>query len=344
MESFEPKKLALLRILQILQEETDEAHPLTQKEIADRLEKEYGIVIERKAISYNLSLLKEAGYEIESGRGGSYLASHVFSDVELRILIDAVLNSRHITEAYAKDLITRIAKLSNRHFRPGVGHIRSATPQDKTDNRQVFLNIELIDEAIEKGCQISYDYNQIIIPFGLKRETKLIKRAFRRECVSPYTLILHDQQYYLKGYQKDEHGEYMRAENLKNITNLVILEGEPAIPWNTVEKEQADQRTQSVLLRLLSEHGDGESKKIWIELLIYPYVLDEFCDRFGTDCMISKADDLGGIVRVSLLATEECVLQWVMLFQEDVKILSPKPLRERFCRILEDTLEEYKEL
>ena len=33
MESFEPKKLALIRILQILEERTDFEHPLKQEEI-----------------------------------------------------------------------------------------------------------------------------------------------------------------------------------------------------------------------------------------------------------------------------------------------------------------------
>ena len=74
MNSLEPKKLALLRILQILEEYSDYDHPLKQEEICERLDKEYGIVIERKAIGRNLSLLKEAGYDIESDRRGSYLA------------------------------------------------------------------------------------------------------------------------------------------------------------------------------------------------------------------------------------------------------------------------------
>lgn len=64
MNSLEPKKLALLRILQILEEYSDYDHPLKQEEICERLDKEYGIVIERKAIGRNLSLLKEAGYDI----------------------------------------------------------------------------------------------------------------------------------------------------------------------------------------------------------------------------------------------------------------------------------------
>ena len=51
MESFEPKKLALIRIWQILKEYSDYDHPLTQDDIARHLENDYGIVIERKAIS-----------------------------------------------------------------------------------------------------------------------------------------------------------------------------------------------------------------------------------------------------------------------------------------------------
>ena len=54
MNSFEPKKLALIRIYQILQRYSDEKHPMTQEKIAEFLEREYGIEIERKAIGRNL--------------------------------------------------------------------------------------------------------------------------------------------------------------------------------------------------------------------------------------------------------------------------------------------------
>ena len=59
MDALEPKKLALIRILQILKEYSDENHPLTQEEIINILKREYGINVERKSISRNLSLLKD---------------------------------------------------------------------------------------------------------------------------------------------------------------------------------------------------------------------------------------------------------------------------------------------
>ena len=60
MESLEPKKLALIRILQILEERTDFEHPLKQEEILRILEDDYGLFIERKAVGRNIALLKTA--------------------------------------------------------------------------------------------------------------------------------------------------------------------------------------------------------------------------------------------------------------------------------------------
>lgn len=158
MESFEPKKLALIRIWQILKEYSDYDHPLTQEDISRHLENDYGIVIERKAISRNISLLKEAGIEIESRRAGSYLEHRDFEDSELHMLIDGVLNSKHITAKHSKDLIDRLCALSNKYFRASVKHIYSVNDWSKTGNPALFYNIELIDTAIEQGQQLHYDY------------------------------------------------------------------------------------------------------------------------------------------------------------------------------------------
>ena len=43
MDALEPKKLALIRILQILEKYSDSLHPLTQEAIAQYLERDYGV-------------------------------------------------------------------------------------------------------------------------------------------------------------------------------------------------------------------------------------------------------------------------------------------------------------
>ena len=108
MPTLEPKKLALLRIWQILLKHSDYDHPLTQEDIIDYLYKEYGIEMERKAIGKNISDLRDAGIDIGSRRAGSYIDSRDFEDSELRLLIDGVLQSKHITAKHSKDLIEKL--------------------------------------------------------------------------------------------------------------------------------------------------------------------------------------------------------------------------------------------
>ena len=101
------KKLALLRILEILYRESDENHPLTQEQIAEQL-KEYLKddyeddddikKLDRKTIGSNVALLREARYTIcKNPTGGVYLASRDLTDDELRILIDSLQSCRCIS-------------------------------------------------------------------------------------------------------------------------------------------------------------------------------------------------------------------------------------------------------
>ena len=117
MNSFEPKKLAILRILQILYKYSDVNHPLTQEDIAKYLSNDYGIVLERKSIGNNIALLRdEAGFDIVSEKRGSYLDGREFEDSELKLLIDSVLYSRYIMPKHAKDLIEKLSALGSRDF------------------------------------------------------------------------------------------------------------------------------------------------------------------------------------------------------------------------------------
>ena len=104
----ESKKLALLRILHILQKYSDDAHPLKQEDILKYLKRDYGIEVERKVVGRQLALLREAYASLNSSivlvsdpRKGTYIEQREFEDSELRLLIDGVLSSRHITAKHS---------------------------------------------------------------------------------------------------------------------------------------------------------------------------------------------------------------------------------------------------
>ena len=80
--ALEAKKTLIMRIYQIFEEYSDQEHPLTQQDVIDLLARDFGIECERKAVGRNVSYLKEMGFDIESGKDGSYLATRHIENAE----------------------------------------------------------------------------------------------------------------------------------------------------------------------------------------------------------------------------------------------------------------------
>ena len=192
--SLETKKTLIIRLYQVLYEYSDAEHPLTQSEIIDLLDKNYGVEAERKAIGRNVSCLMEMGVDIVNTRKGCYLAERPFENSELRILIDSVLCSRHINAAHSKELIEKLIKLGGRSFKAHVKHVFSVGDWSKSQNTAFFYNVDLIDEAIEHDRRIAFDYNK----YGADK--KLHKSKSHK--VSPYQMILRNQHYFLMAYEE----------------------------------------------------------------------------------------------------------------------------------------------
>ena len=325
MEGFEPKKLALLRVLEILQNYSDCDHPLKQEDIIEYLINDYGIEVERKTIGRNLALLKEAGYEIESTKQGSYLAERPFEDSELRLLIDGVLASKHITAKHSKELINKLCGLSNKYFRRHVKNIYSVNDWGKTDNQALFYNIEIIDEAIENGKMVQYDYNK----FGADKN--LHKSSFQR--VSPYQLILHNQRYYLMGYSK--YWEHMVYHRLDHITNIQISDRD-AIPIRDIDGYKNGINYQELTTAMPYMYNDKPEK---IVFTASEKTIDHVIDWFGKDIEINKTEDE---VTFTLTASPKAMLYWAVQYADEVEILKPAALREEIKIFLNKAVDKYK--
>lgn len=329
MDSFEPKKLALLRIWQILQKHSDYDHPLTQDDIALHLENDYGIVIERKAIGRNLSLLKEAGIEIESRRAGSYLETREFEDSELKLLIDGVLCSQHINPRQSSDLIEKLCKLSNKYFRSRVKNIYTVKDWNKTENPALFYNIELVDIAIEEGKQLQYDYNK----YGLDKQ--LHKSSFQR--VTPYQLILHNQRYYLMAYSG--YWGNMVFHRLDRISNIRLYD-KPAHPIRDVPGYESGIDYKKISSTMPYMYTDEPER---IEFATEPWMVDQAIDWFGKDIAVRKTEDENKVI-VSLWASPNAMEHWAMQYINYVEVISPAHLRECIKENLRNGLRKYVDI
>ena len=329
MHAAEPKKLALLRIWQILLKHSDFDHPLKQEEIINYLYEEYGIEMERKAIGKNISDLRDAGIEIVSSRAGSYIASRDFEDSELKLLIDGVLQSKHITAKHSKDLIEKLCGLSNKYFRSHVKNVYSVNEWSKTDNQALFYNIDVVDEAIATGKQVQYDYNK----YGT--DAKLHRSSFQR--LSPYQLILHNQRYYIMGY--NDYWGHMIFHRLDKITNMRIYD-KPLTPITSVKGHERGIDFKQIASTMPYMYTDTPERVVFIT---NEKIVDQIVDWFGLDIKMSQIPDMPGKVRVELLASPTAMHHWALQYLNHVEVLKPDSLRAQIRESLHNEIGKYND-
>ena len=326
MSDLEPKRLALLRILEILEKHSDEKHPLKQDEILRILERDYGIVLERKAVGRIVSLLKDAGYEIASTPAGCYLFVRTFEDSEIHLLIDGILASKHVNPRHSRELIERLTSLASPSFRGNVKNLYAVNDWDKTESPVLFYNVGIIDQAIEKGRQIEYDY----VKYGTDKKPHVTSH----QRGTPYLLILHNQRYYLMSLnEKFKTVFYNRVDHIVNVR----LTDEPATPIRSIpgyENGIDYKRFSTALPYMFADRPEP------VEFLAETWVIDQVIDWFGKEIVIEPVDENRCHVRVR--SSPSAMKYWALQYAGAVEIISPANLREEIGKTLAEAAEKYQ--
>ena len=141
MNTEEPKKTLIIRILQVLEKYSDMETPLTQSQIIEHIKKDFGTDCERKAVARNIAVLRDIGFDIETVADGAYLATRTFENSELRVLIDGVLCSRHINAKHSADLVKKLISMGSVSFKSNSKYVYKVDNKSKTGNKDFFLNV-----------------------------------------------------------------------------------------------------------------------------------------------------------------------------------------------------------
>lgn len=244
------------------------------------------------------------------------------------MLIDGVLSSKYITASHSKDLIERICGLSNKYFKSSIKNIYSVNDWSKTDNQEIFYNIELIDAAIEEGKQIHYDYNKYRI------DKKLHKSS--HQYVSPYQMILHNQRYYLMAYS--EYWKNIVFHRLDHITNMSIAD-KSATPLRSVPGYENGIDYGDLSSGMPYMYTDKPER---IDFIADSEIIDQIIDWFGVQVRIAKREGDDKKVRVSIKASPNAMEYWALQYIRHVEIVAPESLRARVKTALENGMEKYR--
>ena len=193
-------KLRPICIAKILLERTDEDHVLTTNELIDILEREYHISAHRTTVGDDIQVLAQAGLDVDmikSTQNKYRVLSRTFDLAEIKLLIDAVESSKFITEKKSESLIKKLQKQASIHSADALKRNLKACSRFKPDNEEVFYIADTVNEAINAGKKIAfqyYDYNA--------QKEKTLKNSGQEYIFSPYYPVWDGDCYYMVGYSE----------------------------------------------------------------------------------------------------------------------------------------------
>ena len=198
------QKIKLLKLYELLQQETDEEHPMTTMTIVHRLG-EAGISCDRRTLSKDMAILNEYGYELMwrkvSKEKGYYVEDRSFSVPELKILIDAVQAASFITDKKTAELVDKIANLGGSHRADILKDNMVCFNTRKHSNEAIYYNVNYLEDAIQQQKKVIYRY------FDLNEYGEKVYRKDGHHYVAePVALVFNEDNYYLVAYSAKHDG------------------------------------------------------------------------------------------------------------------------------------------
>ncbi len=310
-------------ILDILRKYTDEDHTVNQNKILEYLKNDYGLEVERKAIRRNIEELVRADYPIEyteTPREGNTVWSEFwmrrdFTDAELRLMIDSILFSNHIPHRQRQALVKKIEGLSSENFEAHVKHI-ATLPDSGGDNKQIFYNVAILDEAISRDKQVAFSY--VYYGTDKKNHPKLNEDGSVHEyIINPYQMAAHDGKYYLIcNYERyDDVSNY----RIDRIADIRILDTKRK-PFAKLKGSNGQRFELGEYMKehIYMHHG-GNTR---VRFKAVRAMISDIVDTFGKEAMFEKETE--DYVVVSAKVNAEAMIRFAQSCAPDVVILEPE--------------------
>ncbi len=317
MAKSDNQKLKILHILDYLQKNSHEGHPVRASELISMLERRYNILCERKTVYSDIAALQEYGIDIVAvpgKNGGYYIASRSFELPELKLLIDAVQSSRYLTEKKSRELIEKLCDQCSVDDARLMRRDVVVSGRVKSMNETIYYSVDAIQDAIAENKQITFRYFDWDIDG---------KRHFREKNyqASPYGLCQDNENCYLLAHSQ-RHG--VTSYRIDRMCDIRILEE---------KRTPCPELTGKAMLQYanrLFQMFSGEP--ITVKMRFHRSLSNVVIDRFGRDAMLIP-DGTEHFVFTASVAVSPMFLSWVIGFGEKAEILHPNSVREQ-CRQL----------
>ncbi len=318
------KKGRLLFLEHYLYENADEDHPVTREDIQKAYERN-GYTVSKNTFTDDFKTLEEENIAIvkkPNSKPEAYYIERMFDKAEVRALIDAVSFAQFFTVRNSNQLIRKISKLSAKPSRRSLTANVYAMGRRKTGSASVNKAINTILTAIHDEKQISFlytDYNE--------KKKIYYRNEQKRYKVSPYTLILDNNRYYVTAYNPDRKKVInFRIDRMR----AVMEEPEPIENKNQFDFENYTKYSVGMY------SGDGPEREIILQS--EKWHMASIVDFFGEDVETvfdANTEKIQAYVKVKPGRT---FYSWVTGFAGEMAIVAPEDVRQEYEKMLLDLL------
>ncbi len=333
------KKIIILYILQILRKYTDADHTMTQQQIVEKLQNEYGLDVNRMTVRRNVEDLIHAGYEIQYSevvrkhtdkKTGAVEENtiytdlyyqHDFTEAELHMIIDGLLFSRSVPYKQRRKLIDKLGKLSSSYFNQRMNHMHCMSA-DSPQNKELFYTIEVLDEAITRGKQVALTYGHYGRDLELHPGLNM-DGTEKRHVINPYQMMASEGRYYL--ICNNDHYDSVANYRIDRIMNVELLEDSSVKPMAQVRGLENGLNLQEYMYRNLNMFT---SPPVDAEFLIREQYISLIIDFFGKHVSFHDTER-EGIVSCRVKVSEDAMLHWAVEHANIVKVIAPERLVDR---------------
>ena len=315
-------KYRIVYLYQLLVENSDESHPLSTVEIIDLLKTKYDIDVNRNT----LEVMKQGGLPIEiihSTQNKYYYDGQLFDLAELKVLIDAVLSSKFITEKKSQELIKRLLALTSEQNADQLRRHIDVSDRVKSENEKGYYILDAINSAIDSKKKISFQY----VDYDVNKQA-FLKHDGKAYIVSPYELVWDGDFYYVIGY--NDARQKVQNFRLDRIFKCPEILEDTSVP---IPSDVDLILYRKSVFQMFGAEGITE-----VELLCHQIVMKALIDVFGQSIDTRAIDAEYFIVSIKACVSPT-FLRWVFGWNGLVKIISPKEVSERYCLMLKTTLE-----
>lgn len=322
-------KPRVLYLMQYLEQNSDEQHPVTTAEIRKELAAK-GCPVSIITLRADIQSLLEAGYEISINEkeGLSTTYSWIDRDLsapELQILVDAVSSSQFITTEKSKELIQKLVTLAGPSYRASLTPQILVSEHVKAPNKQILLSVQAIRRAIDHDRKITFKYMQYNTD-----KAQVPKYAGTPEedyVVSPYATIWNSDRYYLVGYyEKRKQVNTFRIDRMTKVRQIQ----KKRVP------EPDDFNVQDYTDKVFWMYDGNEEE---VTLRCRHKILDQVIDRFGEGIELKNVTKQTFDVTVPVCISGT-FYAWVLQFVGEMNIIAPGHVKDAYAGYLQEAIDD----